>query len=300
MTYFLNINGVSVGPLSIEDLAAHNIQSETLVWRNGFQEWRKAQNVQELQSVLSALPPPLPDSNHRYIKPDSIGSAKTTIDYSEVEDVAGVDYKQGMMYAGLLVAHNVLLPNWTLTTLGMITVTLLAGWSWYYFKAYFDARSDTDTGQWILLIMIATIAFGVVYIFGRWTDWPVLIAGGIWEFIYYLFSGEVNTYFNDQMSFGLKFIFYVTLGAAAANVIAGFKIIMVNKRYPFPLKRIALSSMIFLPILFMNYFSEGILNISEPSTISRLILSLPYIFLLHHFYRAETEDISSAQSMSKE
>lgn len=52
--WFININGKREGPFSISDLKRDlRITPDTLVWREGFAEWKKMRDVQELKEVFA-------------------------------------------------------------------------------------------------------------------------------------------------------------------------------------------------------------------------------------------------------
>jgi len=62
--FYAAINGQQTGPHDLAALAALAgkglLTSQTLVWKQGMASWTPAASVAELQSVLSAAPPPLP------------------------------------------------------------------------------------------------------------------------------------------------------------------------------------------------------------------------------------------------
>ena len=62
--FFVAVNGTQTGPYFITELAAKaangSLTRDTLIWREGMAEWAAAGTVPELQSLLAAIPPPLP------------------------------------------------------------------------------------------------------------------------------------------------------------------------------------------------------------------------------------------------
>lgn len=58
--YYISTNGNQEGPFSIEDLQNKQIQRNTLVWFEGNDAWLKAEEVEELKTILGKLPPPSP------------------------------------------------------------------------------------------------------------------------------------------------------------------------------------------------------------------------------------------------
>jgi len=62
--FYVAINGQQTGPLDLAALAAlvskGSFTSQTLVWKQGMAGWIPAASVPELQTILSAVPPPMP------------------------------------------------------------------------------------------------------------------------------------------------------------------------------------------------------------------------------------------------
>jgi membrane protease subunit (stomatin/prohibitin family) len=62
--FYVAIDGQQTGPIDMAGLAAlagkGTLTSQTLVWKQGMAGWTAAASVQELQTILSAVPPPLP------------------------------------------------------------------------------------------------------------------------------------------------------------------------------------------------------------------------------------------------
>lgn len=46
------------GPFSIDELKAFKITGETIVWHDGLDGWKKAEEIEELKEILIKLPPP--------------------------------------------------------------------------------------------------------------------------------------------------------------------------------------------------------------------------------------------------
>ena len=58
--YFYSENNQQVGPVTMEELKTKNITRETMVWKEGMENWQKACEVNELSDLFAAVPPPLP------------------------------------------------------------------------------------------------------------------------------------------------------------------------------------------------------------------------------------------------
>ena len=60
MKYFYLKNDEKVGPISLEDLSAAEINKDTLIWYEGIEDWTPMSEIEELKSVLEIKPPPIP------------------------------------------------------------------------------------------------------------------------------------------------------------------------------------------------------------------------------------------------
>ena len=61
--YFVFIKNKKEGPYTTSELKKLNINLNTLIWTKGMDEWTKASDLTELNSVLESIPPPLPDNS---------------------------------------------------------------------------------------------------------------------------------------------------------------------------------------------------------------------------------------------
>lgn len=222
-------------------------------------------------------------------------------DYSQVEDIAGVDYKKAMILTAIFIGlHFIAKPY--LGYLSIIWITLTTGLSvaiWWYFKQYFDAMDDQKTGKFIQAIMGGLVLFGII----TWV-------GSTYVSILDMAKDA------DKVNKIATTILLLSFIPMAIIFIAGIRIIRVNFQHPFPLKRIAVSAMFILPIYMLFSIVENsalfgeleiLLNIlmlfkslllgGSPEFVGfdigffgNLFLMLPYLLLLHHFYRADVED----------
>jgi hypothetical protein len=64
VVYSVSVNGTPAGPYTIAELKLlaqkRELTKDSLVWKEGMLQWAKADTVQELNSIFSAVPPPLP------------------------------------------------------------------------------------------------------------------------------------------------------------------------------------------------------------------------------------------------
>lgn len=294
--YYLLDNGKKRGPLSLETLKSFDIFSDTLIWEESFEDWKEAQYISELDALVIKNTPPIqeqkiPPPPRSLNLSDDREDILDDYDYSHIEDIAGVNYRNGMMVVGAYIILNVLAKSFAIHPLGIFIATGLAVGSWWYFKKYFDAMDDQDTGKFINWVMGAHIIYGVACLFAATTEWEVEFGVSIVDIILGAFGMGKFDYVSGLL-FSIKIAAYGTLLAMATIFIAGIRIIWINNRHPFPLKRIAVSAMFLIPLGMLIQLGEGVSKAVGTGLIGNTILMLPFIFLLHHFYRAETEDVT--------
>ncbi|SNR75576.1 DUF4339 domain-containing protein [Lutibacter flavus] len=71
--YYYEKEGQKVGPLSKAELKG-KVSKDTLVWKDGLENWIVASQLPELKDLFQKEPPPLPSSEHE--SNDEIGSVK--------------------------------------------------------------------------------------------------------------------------------------------------------------------------------------------------------------------------------
>lgn len=62
--YFYSYNGTQKGPVTYDDLNKTGISKDTLVWRDGFDDWQEAGNVLELSGLFTDDAFPVESVNH--------------------------------------------------------------------------------------------------------------------------------------------------------------------------------------------------------------------------------------------
>lgn len=72
MEFFIIENGQQVGPLTISQLAEKRIKPETLVWREGMEDWQPAWKVNELRYILKENSNTYSSCNAQATNPPSI------------------------------------------------------------------------------------------------------------------------------------------------------------------------------------------------------------------------------------
>lgn len=57
--YYLYINNEQQGPFNIEELKNKKINRNTKVWFEGLEDWKNAEDIDELKSIVASIPPPI-------------------------------------------------------------------------------------------------------------------------------------------------------------------------------------------------------------------------------------------------
>jgi len=63
--YYLHNTKEKIGPFDKEELKAQKINKETLIKTNEMEEWKKAEEIDELKAVLLTIPPPQKKDNNK-------------------------------------------------------------------------------------------------------------------------------------------------------------------------------------------------------------------------------------------
>jgi hypothetical protein len=58
--YFVIIKDEKKGPITFDELVKNDIYDNTLVWKNGWEDWKKAAEIDELSQYIIKTPPPTP------------------------------------------------------------------------------------------------------------------------------------------------------------------------------------------------------------------------------------------------
>ena len=55
--YYISKGLKKIGPISIDELNSQNINSKTLIWKEGDSDWKTAENFTELKEIIKVSPP---------------------------------------------------------------------------------------------------------------------------------------------------------------------------------------------------------------------------------------------------
>ncbi|MBR9920721.1 MAG: DUF4339 domain-containing protein [Bacteroidetes bacterium] len=291
------------GPFSLEALKNQKIFTDTLIGMPGWENWKPAVDVPELKDLISKDLPPVPTtkSNKEISEtpPTYAGSMGTSVnledelvpsqtkyDYSQVEDIAGVDYQKAMYATGAYIAINIFFKDIAvLNFAGILISTTLVVFVWIYFKKYFDAMKDNSTSKLVTWIIGAYILFGVVNLFSN----------------SFMSIYSIPDTGEDELARSSGFIYIGIIAAMLVVFISGIRLIGAGSRHQLPLKRIAVSSMILIPVYMVVSLLENMPLLDEiaqmfgddqfeTGPVFNILVMLPFFFLLQHFYRADKYD----------
>lgn len=70
MKFYIAKGDQKYGPFAINELAANGLTRESLVWTEGYPQWKRASEVPELAEILQGIPPEFVNDTQR--KPDEL------------------------------------------------------------------------------------------------------------------------------------------------------------------------------------------------------------------------------------
>ena len=88
-TFFLFIDDEQQGPFNLEELKTKKITRTTKVWFEGLEDWKNADEIEELKSLFASVPPPIKS----FPTPPPIKKALPEIEVEEEEKILGVRKK---------------------------------------------------------------------------------------------------------------------------------------------------------------------------------------------------------------
>lgn len=98
-TFFLFIDDEQQGPFNLEELKTKKITRTTKVWFEGLEDWKNAEEIEELKSLFVLVPPPI----KTLPTPPPIKKALPEIEDEEEDKILGVRKKTFFISVGILV-----------------------------------------------------------------------------------------------------------------------------------------------------------------------------------------------------
>ena len=59
--FYIHKDDQQQGPFTIDELKDLKITRETMVWFEGADDWKKAEEIEELKEIIKSIPPPIVD-----------------------------------------------------------------------------------------------------------------------------------------------------------------------------------------------------------------------------------------------
>ncbi|MEM1121986.1 MAG: hypothetical protein AAGJ18_16155 [Bacteroidota bacterium] len=172
--------------------------------------------------------------------------------FDNVEQLSGVEFKYAMAATSLLILMIWGIISAEGSPFGEFSLTILSVFSWWAFRQYFVKVGDKRTALVLLVLILtlalaglANIAFSVVF------DLNFMINVGSPHSILDFF----------------KFMAWLLIFAGVVVFIGCFRIIWVNRQHSFPLKRIAISAAIGIPLYLLINALSTISFIGQAATI---------------------------------
>ncbi len=98
-TFFLFIDDEQQGPFNLEELKTKKITRTTKVWFEGLEDWKNADEIEELKSLFISIPPPI----KTLPTPPPIKKALPEIEVEEEDKILGVRKKTFFISVGIFV-----------------------------------------------------------------------------------------------------------------------------------------------------------------------------------------------------
>ncbi len=280
MSFYIYKNGVKDGLYSKEDLKLIMIYPKTLLWRQGDDNWKDAKDIPELEGII--VPEP----------------ALTTMEKSNqnkmMEGSSNLNYKNAGIITSVYLVLIVIFPQKVHESIILIPTAVLPFVIWGRFKGFLKRIGENATARYINLIFIPYLIFWPVFLFTTIQNWRYLARRSLIEILFGLIAEAVNPQYSAELSNTIRFLSAAHILLLSILLIAvcvwipGIKLLKIDRQYNYHFKRIAISSMICIPLYISYFWSSVITNDSPYDLFPSFILSLPYLFLAIHFFNADS------------
>ncbi|MBO7541341.1 MAG: DUF4339 domain-containing protein [Bacteroidales bacterium] len=153
--YFCYINGQQYGPVGINDIKAYHLNRDTLVWREGLENWVPAGTLSELSVLFAPAPPPAPATVAAapLYTPAPASAPRATQVAPRRKTFAKTAKVFGIW--GIIASVLMQIPSW---------VMLVERDRYWYGYDYWDYSYgvDQEWGLYFLLLSLILLAFSIV------------------------------------------------------------------------------------------------------------------------------------------
>lgn len=95
------LNGINkIGPITLEEFKQTNLDSKTLIWYEGLNDWQQASEISELKEILELIPPPI-NNNESYSDNNKLENKIETYELNEPPNEYKIASK-GWIYTGFI------------------------------------------------------------------------------------------------------------------------------------------------------------------------------------------------------
>ena len=113
--YYIIVKNEQIGPLSIDELLTKKIVKETKVWHEGLEDWKNANEIEELKTILNSIPPPINTFTSKPPTPKTENKQTNSVEQEEeVETPKILGLKKNVFYGvvcGLILLIGIIYFN---------------------------------------------------------------------------------------------------------------------------------------------------------------------------------------------
>lgn len=103
--YFYSNGQEKEGPVTLEELKQKNIQEKTMIWHEGLDDWKEAENIDELKEIFELIPPPIIVENDNIKTPNTPENVQKVNKVKNYYSPLGLKVaSQGWIVAGFIFA----------------------------------------------------------------------------------------------------------------------------------------------------------------------------------------------------
>lgn len=142
--YYIVVEGQRKGPYTKEELVEMDIDSSTLIWCKGMQDWDEVKNIEELIYLFKSMPPPIPEKSRPTYKVEAeIKKKKEKLIKPETEVLAAKEIKNNakMIYYALLIGV-ISYPIFFSLNDGFSHMNLANKWEYYWNTSFSDDAEE--------------------------------------------------------------------------------------------------------------------------------------------------------------
>lgn len=159
--FYIDSNGKQKGTYAPEELRGEGIRRDTLVWREGLEQWKRAEDIEELRFLF--------DGSY------TVQPTPVNFQYNQVENLPAKP-KNWLLEAILVTLLPFVLCGSFLSLIGIVAIVYASQVDSYYNRGDYNQANDSASNAkrwvritfwiligWIILIVIALIVLFLVF-----------------------------------------------------------------------------------------------------------------------------------------